>query len=152
MAISNTTPNIIKASDILNLENNSINTGEITCSSIKCTGQIQGGEGYKNAVKSTLIYEGLTPSIGSSITFSTRLFDYDFVLLWLHGFHTAPVTLQGYCFQWFSSYENNAIFYDPPTGYLYMAYFPQYGKKMTTYQNNTGATPTITIIGRNYFV
>ena len=89
MAISNTTPNIIKASDILNLENNSINTGKITCSSIECTGQIAGefSRNKKSLVQIGYLWGG---KVGSIIETDAPMSDYDLIAINVGGWGMCP--------------------------------------------------------------
>ena len=89
MAISSDGANKILASDILNLENNSINTGRITCSSIECTGQIA-GEFSRN--KKTLVRIGYLwgGTAGSIIETDAPMSDYDLIAINVGGWRMCP--------------------------------------------------------------
>lgn len=142
----------IKFSDIDNLQNTSITTGKITCSSIECSGQITGG-GYTYAGKVTTVYNGWIPLVDESVTLSYQLLSFDFVILQLVGFFTNIQTVSGRCFTYSTSSENPYTFYSYSSHeWLVKVCFPNHGWQLKTVTNTTGITnPSIRIEGINYF-
>ena len=151
MAISNTTPNIIKASDILNLENNSINTGKITCSSIECTGQITGGSYKRKTTETNLLTVEISTSNDVTYPLSKSYNYFETIIIFLRGFGFPVLSFPVKALQ-FTNTDNKIYFESSshPDVWKASLYFPT-DTSVYILSNTTGSMPLLQIWGINYF-